>query len=218
MKTIIASVREMIRESPWLTEALGEDLLNLSALARKLKPRLEEIHLRPFTEGAIVMALKRIQETLPTQRARLSIAKIVQSLSMRSHIVQYAFQNSSTLLHAQEKLLQQAQHDEDSCVFFARGTYDTGIIVNEGLEEVLKKITAKETLIRSYRHLSYISVRFHKDITNMPGIYYPFFQALAWHDMSVIQIIAGYAELGFIFDAKDIDRAFSIIKPLTEKR
>ncbi len=51
----------------------------------------------------------------------------------------------------------------------------------------------------------------------MPGIYYPFFQALAWYDMNIVQIIAGYAELGFIFDAKDIDRAFSIIKPLTEK-
>ena len=217
MKTITASVRDMIRESQWLTEALGEDIVNLSALARKLKPRLEETHMRPFTEGAIVMALKRIQETLPTQRTRQSAAKTVQSLSMRSNIVQYAFQNSSTLLHAQEKLLQQAQFDEDSCVFFARGTYDTGIIVNEGLEEVLKKITAKERLIRSYRNLSYISIRFHKDITNMPGIYYPFFQALAWHDMNVVQIIAGYAELGFIFDGKDVDRAFSIIKPLTEK-
>src|SRR3989339_232441 len=120
MKTITSSVRNMIRESQWLTEALGEDILNLSALARKLKPRLEEIHLRPFTEGAIVMALRRIQKTLPTQRARSSAAPTVQSLSMRSNIVQYAFQNSSTLLHAQERLLLQAQHNEDSCVFFAR--------------------------------------------------------------------------------------------------
>jgi len=217
MKTIISSVKSIIQESQWLTEALGEDIVNLSALARKLRPELEETHLRPFTEGAIVMALKRIQETLPIQRTRVSVARTVQSLNLRSHIVQYAFQNSATLLHAQEKLLQQAQHDEDSCVFFARGTYDTGIIVNEGLEEVLKKITVKEKLIRSYRHLSYISIRFHKDITNVPGIYYPFFQALAWHNMNVVQIIAGYAELGFIFDAKDVDRAFSIIKPLTEK-
>ncbi len=217
MKTITSSVKNRIRESQWLTEALGEDIVNLSALARKLKPELEKNHLRPFTEGAIVMALKRVQQSLPTQRTRMSVAQTVQSLSMRTNIVQYAFQNSPTLLQAQEKLLQKAQQDEDSCVFFARGTYDTGIIVNEALEDMLKKITAKEKLIQCYRHLSYISVRFHKDITKIPGIYYPFFQALAWYDMNVVQIIAGYAELGFLFEAKDIDRAFSIIKPLAEK-
>ncbi|TSC58978.1 MAG: hypothetical protein Greene041619_159 [Candidatus Peregrinibacteria bacterium Greene0416_19] len=60
-------------------------------------------------------------------------------------------------------------------------------------------------------------MRFHKDITAIPGIYYPFFQAFAWHGLNVVQIIAGYAELGFIFYSKDIDRAFAVVKPLTEK-
>jgi len=218
MQTITSSVQNLLRESPWLTEALGEGIVNLSALARMLKPELEEKHMRPFTEGAVIMALKRVQESLPTKRARLRASQTVQSLSMRSNIVQYAFHNSPTLMKAQEKLLQKAQDDEDACVFFARGTFDTGIIVNETLEELLKKLTAEEKLIKSFHNLSYISIRFHKDITDIPGIYYPFFQAIAWHGLNVVQIIAGYAELGFIFHSKEIDRAFAVIKPLTEKK
>lgn len=218
MHTITASVQHILRESPWLTEALGEGIVNLSALARMLKPGLEEVHMRTFTEGAVIMALKRVQASLPTKRARLRASHTVQSLSMRSNIVQYAFQNSPTLMKAQGKLLQRAHDDEDACVFFARGTFDTGIIVNEALEELLSSLTSEEKLIKRFHNLSYISIHFRKDITDIPGIYYPFFQALAWHGLNIVQIIAGFAELGFIFHSNEIDRAFAVIKPLTEKQ
>ncbi|TSC57301.1 MAG: aspartate kinase 2, partial [Candidatus Peregrinibacteria bacterium Greene0416_19] len=156
MQTITASVEQLLRESPWLTEALGEGIVNLSALARILKPSLEKQHLRSFTDGAVIMALKRVQAGLPTKRARLRVSQTVQSLTVRSNIVQYAFQNSPTLMKAQEKLLQRAHDDEDACVFFARGTFDTGIIVNESLEDLLQKVTVGEKLIKSFRGLSYI--------------------------------------------------------------
>src|SRR3989344_264119 len=120
MKTITASIQNIVRESPFLTEALGEGIVNLSALARKLRPELEESHLRPFTEGAIVMALKRVQASLPTKRTRQRVAQAVQSLTLRSNIVQYAFQNSLTLPKAEERLLQHVQRDQDACLFFAR--------------------------------------------------------------------------------------------------
>lgn len=215
MKTITSSVLTIVHQSPWLTEALGEDLVNLSALARKLKPELEEMHLRKFTDGAIIMALKRLQATLPTKHARSDAIRTVRSLSVRSNIVQYAFQNSATLTHVQEQLLRHA--DEDACLFFARGTFDTGIIVNEEMEKLLKTLTTKESLIKCFHDLSYISIRFNRDITNMPGIYFPFFQALAWHGLNVVQIIGGFAELGFVFDSKEIDQAFTIIKRFTNK-
>ena len=125
MQTITTSVKNLLQESPWLTEALGEDIVNLSSLARKLKPELEKTHLRSFTDGAVIMALKRVQASLPTKRAKLHAAQTVQSISMRSNIVQYAFHNSPTLMKVQEKLLQRTQEDEDNCVFFARGTFDT---------------------------------------------------------------------------------------------
>lgn len=218
MYSITKSVQDLLRDSPWLTEALGSGIVNLSSLARQLKPELEKKHLRSFTDGAIIMALKRVQASLPTKRAKLHAASTVHSLSVRSNIVQYAFENSDSLLEIQEALLQRAKSDEGTTVFFARGTFDTGIIVSENLEEELRELTAKEALIKSFRDLSYISIRFKKDITDIPGIYYPFFQAMAWHGLNVVQIIAGFAELGLIFHSKDIERAFAVIKPLTEKK
>lgn len=215
MQTIMSSVEEILRSSPWLMEALASDIVNLSGLARQLKTELEKKNLRPFTNGAITMALKRLQSTLPTQKS-LKAGQVMQSLTVRSNIIQYAFRNSPTLLQAQKALLEAAKGDEGACVFFARGTFDTGIIVNDGLENLLKKFTAKELLIKKFRDLSYISIRFQKDITHIAGVYYPFFQTLAWHGLNIIQIVAGFEELGFLFDKKEVDRAFTVLKALTE--
>ena len=60
MRTISDSIRDIIRRSPYLAEGIADGIINYSGLARKLKPQLEEEHLKTFNEGALVMALKRI--------------------------------------------------------------------------------------------------------------------------------------------------------------
>mgnify|MGYP003424285645 CR=1 FL=1 len=45
---------ELINRSPFLRESMTENLINISALARKLQPEIEQLMGRPVKEGAIV--------------------------------------------------------------------------------------------------------------------------------------------------------------------
>lgn len=218
MQSISDSVREVLSRSPYLAEALSQGIINHSALARQLKPELEERHLKTFTEGAIVMALKRMAPATPSSRSRVHVANTVRNITVRSNLIEHAFENSRTLLKTQEKLLAIAEKQEDAVVNFARGVFETAIIVSASLEEKLKELTQDEICLKKFQRLSSISIRFHPDTAHIPGIYYPFFQSLAWHGINFIEIVSGFSELTFIFEDREVDRAFAVIKSLTQVR
>ena len=216
MRTITDSIRSTLQKSPYLAEALSDGIINYSALARRLRPRLEEEHLKKCTEGAIIMALKRVGKLTPSSRSQLHVSKTIRNITVRSNLVEYAFRNSLSLLKVQEKLLAIAEKEEDAVVNIAPGIFETALIVSAPLEKNLRELTKGESCIKQFHHLSSVSIRLHPDTAHIPGMYYPFFQALAWHGINFIEIVSGFSELTFIFEDAEVDRAFVVIKGLTK--
>lgn len=64
MLSIGKITEEIIGRSPFLREAMTDDLINISSLARKIKPEIEEALGKEVKEGAIVMAIKRMSPGL----------------------------------------------------------------------------------------------------------------------------------------------------------
>ena len=56
MITISQAVEQAIDNSPLFGEAVLQEIVNYSAIARKIKSAVEEITLEPVTEGAITIA------------------------------------------------------------------------------------------------------------------------------------------------------------------
>lgn len=218
MRTITQSIQGILDDSPLLTEALSDGIVNYSAVARKLKPDLEKIHLRPFTDGAIIMALRKLRRSSTPIRMRWRAFETVRGISVHSNLVEHSFRNSRSLLTVQQDLLEHTKRDGDLVIYMARGTVDTSIILSEDLEPLFLLMTKNFQPLAMRRKLSSVSIRFIPSIIDVPGVYYPFFQALAWRGINIVQIVTGFAELTLIFDEADIERAFSAIKTLTTKK
>ena len=69
MLTIPNAVEEVIKKKPFLEGALVEGLVNLSALARQLKPDIEKKVGRPVNDSAVIMALNRLVPRLELMSA-----------------------------------------------------------------------------------------------------------------------------------------------------
>ncbi|NPA69074.1 MAG: aspartate kinase, partial [Chlorobi bacterium] len=64
MKTIISLAETAVLRQPFLIKMLTDELINLSSLARKIKPFIDaELH-KDIKTGSIVMALKRLTTSL----------------------------------------------------------------------------------------------------------------------------------------------------------
>jgi hypothetical protein len=64
MITVPEATKKIVERSRYLSEALVKDIINLSSLARYIKPDLEQMLIKDVSSGSIIMALKRLQKNI----------------------------------------------------------------------------------------------------------------------------------------------------------
>lgn len=210
-------IADLIKGTPYLEEALAEDLINYSSLARKLRPLIEKKLMKNIKEGAIIMALKRaslgLKKAVPKSK---DILKSLGDIIIRSNLIDYTFTSSPTLGSAQNKILERTAGRKDIFITVSHGVSQVTIIASEALENDIKEIFKGEATICTIRNLSSLTIRISIEATKIPGVLYSILKVLAWEGISITECVSTFTELTIVMDRKDIDRAFSILKNYTE--
>lgn len=215
MITVPQIVEEIIKNSPILSEAIEEGLVNYSNLARKIQPEIEGRLYKKVTTGSIIMALKRLKiGTTNTKRLNIALAKIT-DLSMRSNLVSIAFDNSPTLFQNQSRLLDFASKTPSSFITISTGIYETSIFISKNLLEEAERIFEKESIQLKVKGLSSITLMLPKDAIDTPGIHYSVFKKLYAHGVNVFETASSYTELTIFLYSKETEKAFAALKKLT---
>ncbi len=212
MRTVADVVRRVVVESPFLEEGLADGIVNLSALARQLRPRVEAELAKEVTEGALVMALKRL---IPTLRERAApgrgLGSYLKDLTVRSNLAEITFLKSNTLPEKQRQLLLEAQQGAHEFVTFTRGTYEVTAIFDSALGGAAERIFGGETVVARIDRLSAITIRLTTDSVHATGVYYEVLKQLAMRGINVVEVVSTYTELTLILERDHVDRAFSIL-------
>lgn len=213
MITISEIIKNIVKNKPLIEEELTLNLINLSALARLIKPQIESKLLKPVTINAIVMALKRYSDKLPKPIAKQSdVIKKINDISIRSNLTEYTFLNSHSILRNQKILLDRIIDLRDRFFTFTHGLFEVTLIVNSCIEKNIEKIFKKEKLISKLNNLSALIIHLPKETVHTPGIFYLLLKQLAWENINIIEEVSTYTEFIIILDKNNIDRAFSILK------
>ena len=145
MLTIPNAVEEVIKKKPFLEGALVEGLVNLSALARQLKPEIEKKVGKEVNDSAVIMALNRLVPRLELMSA-MKFKKVVENIGdiiVRSNLADYAFVNSPTLYERQAKLLDRVRAMKDVFCTFSQGIYETTLVVSSSIVKLVDEIFAE---------------------------------------------------------------------------
>lgn len=213
MITIPNAVEEIIKTKPFLESALVDGLINLSALARQLKPSIEERMEREINEGAVVMALNRLVPRL-TKTSNAKIDDVVRNIGdiiVRSDLTDITFQNSPNLFEKQAVLLESIKNKSNIFCTLSQGVDETTIIISSAYTKNIEQIFIGEHIISKADKLSSITVKLPMSNSYSPGIYYYIFKKLAWENVNVIEVISTSNEYTIVVDDKDIDLAFSVL-------
>jgi hypothetical protein len=212
MNTVSEIINKIVMEAPFLEEGIAQGIINLSALSRKIKPRVEADLVKPVTESAILMALKRMSPKV-TQKMKLTKTTFYQEgdLTVRSDLSEFTFMRSDTLLEKQKKLLHAIKDKINHFVTFTQGVYEITIIVNSALESTVEKIFAGEKIISRLSHLAAISIRLSPKTVHTSGVYYSIMKQLAWQNVNVVEVVSTYTEFTIILEKDKVDVSFSIL-------
>lgn len=212
MITVPETVQKLIKQSPFLEEGLEKGIMNLSELARLLRPQVEKKLLKDVSAASVMMALKRMSSTVHTKKRIHKIFSTVPDMIVRSHLIEITVQNAATLPQKQKKLLEETLGFSNTFFTITTGLFETTIIASEDLEQKIHTVLKGEKIITVFRKLSAITVRLTKEVVNIPGVYYHILKILAWDNINIFEVVSAYTEFTIILEEKDVDRAFSTLK------
>lgn len=213
MQTIPNAVEEVIKKKPFLEGALVEGLVNLSALARLIKPDIEKRVGKEVNDSAVIMALNRLVPRLELM-SQMKFKKVVQNMGdiiVRSNLADYAFANSPTLYERQSELLNKVSNMKDLFCTFSQGIYETTLVVSNTIVPLVDEIFAGESRIARTLNLSSITVKLPEENAICPGVYYYIFKELAWDNINISEVISTTNEFTVVVSDEDIHRAFTIL-------
>ncbi len=215
MITIGEIAKQLIRKTPFLEEALADDLINISSLARKLKPQIEESLHKEVQEGAIIMAIKRMTPEYH-QKVDFGLKHFVNNLGdfiVQSGLMHYTFENSNTLALRQRDLISHIAGDQ---IYYSasRGIFETTVVVSNSTTDLVEKIFINEKLIFQKYSLSSVTLRLSLKRTETTGFYYYILKELALEKINIEELISTTNEFTILVSDKDIDRAFSVLMRL----
>ncbi len=216
MSTISKITEDIINRSPFLREAMTENLINISALARKIRPEIEKVVGKEVKEGAIVMAIKRMTPGV-YHRLDVRINMVIGGIGdflVRSDLADFTFENSDSLREAQYGLIQKIGDDTDSFFTLSRGITETTYIINAKYSDILKQSFSKERMKAHNKDLSSITVKLPETNTETYGVYYYIMKHLAWEGINIEQVVSTANEFTAIVNSNDIDQAFKILMQL----
>jgi hypothetical protein len=214
MITIAQILETLIKQKPFVESALADGLINISALARLLKPEIESVLKKEVTEASVIMALKRFVSHMDVSMHR-KIEKATRGFGdiiVRSNLCDFTYKHSDTLLEKQSNLIRQLTREKDVFYTISRGVFETTIVISSNFAEEVKNIFQDEQLIASSADISSITLRLPKNNTVIPGLYYHIFKQIAWEGISILEAISTTNELSIVLRDKDVDKAFSVLK------
>ncbi|MCB0458911.1 MAG: hypothetical protein R2821_01840 [Flavobacteriaceae bacterium] len=213
MKTIQEAVTTIINKTPFVEEALYDKLINVSSLARIIKPDVEKLLKKEIKDGAIMMAINRLSPS-SVLKIRKNIKKIVFTSGdfiMRSDLCDYTFKNTPTLVQKITKLLNDIGTDSDNFFTISQGVFETNIVVSKKLSEKMDTIFVNEEVIWSITNLASITIKLPKSNIEQSGIYYFILKQLAWANIPVQEVISTTHEITIVVKETDIKQTFSIL-------
>ena len=212
MITVSEEIRRLVLASPFLEEGLSRGVLNYSALARQIRPQVRTALRRDVSESAILMALRRLAMNLGERvRGEEQTLREAGDLTVRSHLSEFTFRRSESILGSLTQLLDELRGTHDLFVTFTQGVFETTIIASDTLEARVRAIFADERPVSHVTDLSAIVVKLPEQAVSLPGVHYPILRQLAWEGVSIIEILSTYTELTIVLERGQVDRAFATL-------
>ncbi len=211
MLTISEVVFDLLHYSPYIDELLDKGVVNTSALARELKPQVEEKIGRKVHIGALLMAIRRYAPK-KSRRSVHVLFKDPPEMIVRSNLCEYTVSNSHLSAQDYKTLSELVGEKQKYFVTVTQGVYETTIIASKELDLRIKKILAPAKVVSHIDKLSSITIRLPDNAAEMSGVYYAILKPLAWEGINVVEVVATFLEFTLILHDRDVDKSFSLLK------
>ena len=214
MKRIKDAAITIIENNSVLHFGFYHRLLNLSQVARFLRPLIAARTRKEVSDSAVLMSLSRMQSTLspPVSTDKLVLNKI----------------NIHTGLCSLTVLKKPEIHSELGSIFSKVRRRGRFITVTEGINEITIILEDEDFELANqilstppgyvYRNIASVGVRFSDETIVNPGVIYQLIQQVALQKINIIEVASTATEFNVYLRSEDVRLAFDSIYQRFSKR
>jgi len=211
------TVKKIIREQPFLLEALNRGIIHFGNLAAELKPTIESELNRPVTETSVSMALRRYAEEVRGRVDHLSQPALDCEISMKTNICDFNIAKTNTLLTRLKSFYELVDFARGDFLNIIIGNREVSIAISQKYRNDIEARLQEETVLHRQEDLVALTIIFNSDFFNTPGITYQILQSLAWQNVNLLEIISTLTELTIVIEKKNSIKSYTVLHELIEK-
>ncbi len=210
-KTSVAkTVRDYIDRHPVVRDALAMDLINLSALSRRI---MDETGLTQ--EEAVLVACRRHQSRKQTGDYEAGIRRVLtrSQLEVRNRVAVLTLRSSWKLFARLEKMINKL-HGRNHPTHLLHGSEAITVITDESILGEIEALLEDDDVIRRRTGLVQLNLRSPDVVEDVPGILAFVASSLARQGINFIDVISCHKDNMFLVEEKDLIAAFQVLNPL----
>lgn len=208
-------VREEIDKDIFLQNSLAKGLINNSALARLLLPKVK-IKNPKATIESITISIARYTNSLKHNKLERELtAQISNSqVSLKNDIVHATFFRNNTIVSGINEISKKIRWDLDEILFINQGSGEITIVFDKKNKYQFKKILANAVEVRD--NSAILSIREGKikglmPSIEVPGLYAYFINQISQNGINILDVVSTRSQITFVIKESDLIKSYEVI-------
>jgi hypothetical protein len=210
-------IKKYITSKPFLYRTLRLGLINISALAREVKP-IVDYELRYNIKLSTIMSLlRKYVESGLYQNSLDSINGFcIDSITVYSELTDFAFNNGASLFEKQIELLQSLKNYDNAFYVSSMGREGFNLIIESKYENLVRSIFNEEKSYFRKPKLAAITLKFYRNTKTPSLIYHYVFQRVMCEKIPVIEVVNTSNEITLVINEYSLENAFKLFRNIRD--
>ena len=162
-----------------------------------------------------------IQDIASYSNLALSIKPKVEELNyeiqMKTNIYDVNLRRNDLFAEKLPEIYSSVHTDRGDFINVTIGSHEITLSVSENCRENVDRILSGFDIVHSYTDLVALTIVFHGDYIQTPGITYLAVRKLAWEHINIIEIVSTMNVLTFIVSREDSHRAYQALEAFLDE-
>lgn len=210
-KSITNAVKEVVNNDLSFQDSLQRDYCNISALARIVKPQIDQMLGRNTSLESIVTALKRSRRDYDVPERPIAAILAGSTVSVKTDVAKLSAAKSKRNI---EKIAKSLTQNVDNFISVSESIMSITLIFDDALLDDVKAMFGQHDVLEVEDDLAAIIVHSPEEIIKTPGCAIAFYNQLARRHINIEDTVSVYTDTIMLVRMDQVGKAFNALTDL----
>jgi aspartokinase len=210
-KSITETVREIVSSDLSFQDSLQRDYCNISALARIMKPQIDQMLSKNTSIESIITALKRSRYEYDVRQKPISSILAASTITVNTDVAKVSARKSKKTV---EKVAKAMIQGVGNFISISESIMSITLVFDDLLLQDVKVMFASDDILEIENGLAAIIVQSPEDIIKTPGCAIAFYNQLARRHINIEDTVSCYTDTIVLVKMEQVGKAFNALTDL----